>query len=103
MMAVQGSAGGHNGLDDVVKRLDTENVPRLRVGIGPPAGGAPSILFDRYVLSTFGAGEQTRLPFLLEFACEVLRVYLHRGVEMASLVANNTTLEDFVRERKGVA
>ena len=31
-----GSAGGHNGLKNIILHLGTENFPRLRVGIGSP-------------------------------------------------------------------
>lgn len=38
-----GSAGGHNGLADVISRLGTNSVPRVRVGIGPVSpGGDPA-------------------------------------------------------------
>ena len=33
-----GSAGTHNGMRDIVEKLDTTAFPRLRVGIGKPPG-----------------------------------------------------------------
>jgi peptidyl-tRNA hydrolase, PTH1 family len=46
----EGSAGGQKGLDDVIVRLATEAVPRLRIGVGPlPANWDPA----DFVLSRF--------------------------------------------------
>ena len=35
-MRASGSAGGHNGLKNIILHLGTENFPRLRVGVGSP-------------------------------------------------------------------
>jgi PTH1 family peptidyl-tRNA hydrolase len=34
----RGSAGGHNGLKSIIECLGTNDIPRLRVGIGTPRG-----------------------------------------------------------------
>jgi len=33
-LRAKGSSGGHKGLVDIMEKLDTEQIPRLRVGIG---------------------------------------------------------------------
>lgn len=35
-LRLEGGTGGHNGLESVICELATENIPRLRVGIGSP-------------------------------------------------------------------
>ena len=50
-----GSAGGQNGLKDVIAQLGTDVVPRLRVGIGEPP---PRIDPADFVLSGFRPAEQ---------------------------------------------
>lgn len=51
----KGSAGGQNGLKDVIQRLGTDEVPRLRVGVGPVPEGWDTVGF---VLGKFSGEEQ---------------------------------------------
>src|SRR5262245_56814216 len=48
-LRARGGPGGHNGLESVIVQFGTEEIPRLRIGIGPapPEGSAD------YVLSRF--------------------------------------------------
>jgi aminoacyl-tRNA hydrolase len=44
----KGSSGGHNGLDSVIQAFNTEEIARLRIGVGPvPRGWIRKILFSR--------------------------------------------------------
>lgn len=47
-----GSAGGHNGMKNIIYHLQTEDFPRVRFGIGQPSGD----LAD-YVLSKFSKSD----------------------------------------------
>ncbi len=54
-----GGAGGHNGLADVIAAVGSDQVPRLRLGIGRPPGGRDPV---EYVLSPFEGEEADALP-----------------------------------------
>lgn len=56
----KGSAGGHNGLKDIIRHLGSEEFQRIRIGVGEKPKGYD--LAD-YVLGHFSAGEQ---PFVKE-------------------------------------
>lgn len=74
-----GSSGGHNGLESVLMHLGTEQVPRLRVGIGEPM----QIPLDEYVLSKFSYEE---VPLAQESALRAADAVEHanaHGIESA--------------------
>lgn len=98
----QGGDGSHNGIADVMRRLGTERVTRLRVGVGNPHTPSPTghKATHEYVLGRFAAHEAEQLPALCAMACEVLRVYLHRGVDAAATMANGLHLDDWKKQSR---
>lgn len=75
-----GGAGGHNGLESVLVHFATEEVPRLRLGIGAPP--PPTDLRD-YVLAPFGAEEEGALGAVLDRAAAAIRAVLKNGLAAA--------------------
>jgi PTH1 family peptidyl-tRNA hydrolase len=76
----RGSHGGHRGLRSILEALGTEDVPRLRIGIGrPPAGVDPA----DYVLTPFSPDERAVLEPVLDRAAEAAEVAVREGLEAA--------------------
>ncbi len=73
-----GSDGGHNGLASVLQVLQTDQVPRLRLGVGPVPPGESDIDF---VLAPFSPGEE--VAGLVERGCAAARCWLAEGIEAA--------------------
>jgi PTH1 family peptidyl-tRNA hydrolase len=75
-----GSAGGQNGLADVVARLGTSDVPRLRVGIGPvPQGWQPA----DFVLGKFPKSDRDDVDAVLQRAADAAEVWVAAGIQAA--------------------
>ena len=73
-----GSDGGHNGLASVLEALNTEAVPRLRLGVGIPS--ADEDVVD-YVLDPFAPADE--VENLIERGNAALEVYYAEGIEAA--------------------
>jgi PTH1 family peptidyl-tRNA hydrolase len=57
-----GSAGGHNGLKSIEGALQSQEYPRLRIGVGPvPAGER----WEDFVLSPFADAEREQMEALM--------------------------------------
>ena len=39
-----GSAGGHNGIKNIIAHLGTQDFPRVKIGTGAPAGGGADMI-----------------------------------------------------------
>jgi PTH1 family peptidyl-tRNA hydrolase len=76
----QGSAGGHHGLQSCLEALGTEQVARLRVGVG--TANLPSDL-QEFVLSPFPSAERPKAKRMIEQAAEVCEAWVREGVETA--------------------
>jgi len=72
-----GGHGGHNGVRDVAKALDSTEFARVRVGIGRPTGRQDPA---DWVLDPFGAAERKNLPILLADAADAVEQLVDEGL-----------------------
>jgi len=75
-----GSSGGHNGLGDVLERLGSEAVPRLRFGIGRPDVPHDTV---EWVLEPFTRAEEDVLERALPRAVDAVTCFVEEGVAAA--------------------
>jgi PTH1 family peptidyl-tRNA hydrolase len=73
-----GSAGGHNGLKDIEACLNTQEYPRVRVGIGSNYSKGQQI---DYVLGNFSQEEFTELPAVMDRVIEMAKAFATIGIE----------------------
>ncbi|MBA7478497.1 Peptidyl-tRNA hydrolase [subsurface metagenome] len=78
-LRAKGSAGGHNGLADVIEKLGTDQFGRLRVGIGK----SDRVDDVDYVLSRPSEKERLLLDKATERAQEAVLCWVEHGIETA--------------------
>ncbi len=76
----QGSAGGHHGLQSCLEALGTDEVARLRIGVG--IDPLPRDLHD-FVLSPFTSAERPRMKRTLEQAADACEAWVKEGIGVA--------------------
>jgi PTH1 family peptidyl-tRNA hydrolase len=76
----KGSSGGQNGLDDILRRLGTNEIPRLRIGVGPLPPGRDAA---GYVLGKFTKEEQPEIANAIDRAAEAVECWVREGLAMA--------------------
>ncbi len=87
-----GSAGGHNGMKSAIAHLNTQNFPRLRIGIGKPKNATDDTDTVSHVLGKFSTGETKLMSEVLQFVVECVELCLKQGVEKAMNRCNSLTL-----------
>ncbi len=74
-----GSSGGHKGLASIIDEIETDNFPRVRVGVGVPGDRDPA----EYVLSPFTTDEKEVVACAVACAAEAVEVIIADGVDRA--------------------
>jgi peptidyl-tRNA hydrolase, PTH1 family len=85
-LRASGGPGGHNGLESIIVRFETEDIPRLRIGIGP----APREGSVEYVLSRFFEGEKPLVRSTIDRAAEAVKSAIDNGLVSTMNTFNKT-------------
>lgn len=76
----KGSAGGHNGIKNIIAHLGTQEFPRIKIGVG---GKPPRMDLADYVLSRFPAEERKIMETAFKDAAEAAGVLIAEGPDAA--------------------
>ena len=76
----KGGAGGHNGVQDLIDRLNSTEFPRLRVGVGDSFSRGGQV---QYVLSPFDDEERPAIEEAVGAAAEAALTFVREGLTAA--------------------
>ncbi len=88
----KGSTGGHKGIESIMQYLNSEDIPRLRIGIGNPSA---NFNFDcvSYVLSNFNGDEKDKTKEVIKLSTEAIKTIIEDGFEKAMRKYNRKSIE----------
>lgn len=87
----KGSAGGHNGLKNIIAHLGHDTFKRVKMGVGEKPKGYD--LAD-YVLGHFSAGERKTMDDAAKRAVEAICMMIAQDVDAAMNAYNRKSAED---------
>ena len=76
----KGSAGGHNGIKNIISHLGTQEFPRVRVGVGEKP---PRMDLADYVLGHFSQGERKIMEDAVKEAADAVMEAVEEGIDHA--------------------
>ncbi len=75
----KGSAGGHNGMKSIIYQLNSDEFPRIKIGVGSPEN--PDFDLADYVLGKFTKSEVEQLVPIAVRTAEAVGEIIKNGVE----------------------
>ena len=83
----KGSAGGHNGIKDILYKCGTDGFPRVKIGVGAP----PHKDYDLadWVLSPFAKKENEVIAQMIDRAADAVEEIIREGPDAAANRYNN--------------
>ena len=79
----KGSAGGHNGLKNIIAHLGTDTFPRIRIGVGAPATGDDHEEVVDWVIGSVPKAELKLIEETAAKAAEACACYITNGPDQA--------------------
>ena len=81
----EGGSGGHKGMASIIDAMHTNRIPRMRIGIGRPAGRMDPAAF---VLQNFREEDADLLHLTLQRSADCIQTLLFDGIESAMNACN---------------
>lgn len=85
-----GSSGGQNGLKHIIQRMGTQDINRVRFGIGRPPGRMDPAA---YVLAPFRGDDEILALEVMDRAVQAIETWLTDGIEIAMTRYNGSILD----------
>ena len=79
----KGSAGGHNGLKNIIAHLGTDGFPRIRIGVGAPTSGEDHEEVVDWVIGSVPKAELKLIEETAAKAAEACACYIKNGPDTA--------------------
>lgn len=86
-LKTDGGDGGHNGLKDIIRHLNTKAFNRLRIGVGRPSSGKAD---PDYVLSAPSKADKASILLAIDKAYAVFDTILAGDIQKAMLQLHTT-------------
>lgn len=77
----KGSAGGHNGLKDIIAETGTEEILRIKIGVGEKPH--PDYDLAKWVLGKFSGGDKKTMETACEKVSDAVKLLLTKGADAA--------------------
>lgn len=84
----QGSAGGHNGIKNIILNLATDKFVRIKVGVGQPDGDLVS-----FVLGRFPGEDRKKVEKVFDAVGMAAEIIIGEGIDKAMNKYNNFNAE----------
>lgn len=87
----KGSAGGHNGMKDIIAHLGTQEFPRIRVGVGGKPEGQDLV---NHVLGRFSPGDRELVDSAIRNAAEAVKMMVQGQIDAAMNEYNKKVVKE---------
>lgn len=81
----KGSAGGHNGIKNIIAHLGSQDFPRIKIGVGEKPAGWD---LKDHVLGAFSKEDEPLVKESIENAADACKIMLTDGIESAMNIYN---------------